>query len=82
MVLQERCLNQLTRWTIGMINNYYACPCCGEMVFESVGEHDICPNCNWEDDPFQSRNPDRKGGANKMSLNEAKDAYRKGKAVI
>lgn len=78
MVHQEQCLNQLTRWTTGMINNLYPCPCCGKLVFESLGEHDICPNCNWEDDPFQYRNPDRKGGANIMSLEEARKAYTDG----
>lgn len=51
-------------------------------MFESLGEHDICPNCNWEDDPFQYKNPDRKGGANRMSLNEAREAYQQGKTVI
>lgn len=51
-------------------------------MFETLGEHDICTNCNWEDDPFQSRNPDRKGGANKMSLNEAREAYQQGKALM
>lgn len=65
-----------------MNNKHYPCPCCGEMAFDSLGEHDICPHCNWEDDPFQSGNPDRKGGANKMSLNEAKDACRQGKTVL
>ncbi|MFO6299149.1 CPCC family cysteine-rich protein [Rahnella selenatireducens] len=57
------------------------CPCCGEKVFETLGEHDICPNCNWEDDPFQSRNPNRGGGANKMSLSEAREAFKQGRKV-
>ncbi|WP_410175516.1 CPCC family cysteine-rich protein [Rahnella perminowiae] len=32
--------------------------------YSKPGEHDICPSCNWEDDPFHSKNPDRRGGAN------------------
>lgn len=59
-----------------MITDEYPCPCCDEPVFEALGEYDICPNCNWEDDPSQSKNPDRGGGANKMSLNEAKKYMR------
>lgn len=52
----------------------YPCPCCGKHEFEVLGEYDICSNCGWEDDPFQSKNPDR-SGANKMSLNEAREAF-------
>ncbi|MDH2899033.1 CPCC family cysteine-rich protein [Rahnella variigena] len=48
-------------------------------VFEALGEHDICPNCNREGDPFQFKNPDRRGGANKMGLNEAKETFDQGK---
>ncbi|WP_232353048.1 CPCC family cysteine-rich protein [Hafnia alvei] len=59
-----------------MITDEYPCPCCDEPVFEALGEYDICPNCNWEDDPSQSKNPDRGGGANKMSLNKAKKHMR------
>ncbi|MGP9078378.1 CPCC family cysteine-rich protein [Yersinia pseudotuberculosis] len=65
-----------------MITEDYPCPCCGEKVFEALGEHDICPNCDWEDDPIQSKEPDYVGGANKMSLNEAKEAYKQGRKVI
>lgn len=61
-----------------MIIDEYPCPCCDEPVFEALGEYDICPNCNWEDDPVQSKKPDLAGGANKMSLNEAREAYRQG----
>ncbi|GKV77818.1 CPCC family cysteine-rich protein [Pectobacterium brasiliense] len=52
----------------------YPCPCCGKHEFEVLGDYGICSNCGWEDDPFQSKNPDR-SGANKMSLNEARDAF-------
>ncbi|WP_277756335.1 CPCC family cysteine-rich protein [Rosenbergiella nectarea] len=64
-----------------MINNLYPCPCCGKLVFESLGEHDICPNCNWEDDPVQEEDQTYGGGANVMSLNEAGKAYAEGNKV-
>lgn len=46
------------------------CPVCGKYLFAEVGDYDICPVCNWENDPIQSDNPDFSGGANVMSLNE------------
>ena len=54
------------------------CPCCGKTL---VGEYDICDVCSWENDPIQLNNPDFQGGANQMSLNEAKRAYREGRKV-
>ncbi len=41
----------------------------------------ICNNCGWESDPIQEDNPDYKGGANKMSLNEARKAFKEGRKV-
>ncbi len=42
-----------------------------------IGEYDICPICFWEDDPFQSEDPDLDGMANSISLNQAKENYKK-----
>ena len=58
----------------------YRCPVCGEHYFEEIGAYEICPVCGWEDDPLQRREPDFSGGANSMSLNEARKAYREGEA--
>lgn len=55
-----------------------SCPCCGKMKVE---EYEICDVCYWQNDPVQFRNPDYKGGANVMSLNEARKAYKQGKEV-
>ena len=55
----------------------YACPVCGAACFDEKGGYEICPVCGWEDDPLQRREPDFKGGANEMSLNEAKEAWKK-----
>ena len=54
------------------------CPCCGK---SRVQEYDICEICNWENDPIQMAHPELKGGANKMSLNEAIHAFQNGKEV-
>ena len=60
----------------------HKCPVCGKYEFEEQGSFDICEICNWEDDPIQGNDPNYKGGANKMSLNEAKEAYKNGKPII
>jgi hypothetical protein len=49
----------------------YACPCCGYKTLDEPGSYLICPVCFWEDDPFQSYNPDDLSGANKTSLRDA-----------
>lgn len=50
------------------------CPVCGlEDAFDEPGGYDICERCGWEDDAVQSANPDLSGGANKESLNEARE---------
>ena len=58
-------------------------PCCGYNTFISkpVGEYDICSVCYWEDDPFQSKDPNLEGFANRVSLNQAKENYKKFGAV-
>lgn len=50
-------------------------PCCHEYEFLEIGSYEICPACNWEDDPIQEGEPSYGGGANVMSLNEARKAY-------
>lgn len=49
------------------------CPCCGRKVITTPGDYEICKYCGWEDDPAQSQDPDFAGGANELSLNEAKE---------
>ena len=57
----------------------YKCPCCGCYTYNSEpnGSCDICPVCFWEDDPFQLEDPDLEGMANKVSLNQARENYKK-----
>ena len=56
----------------------YKCPCCGyfTLVEQPLGTFKICPVCCWEDDDIQFNNPEYVGGANEVSLNQAKRNYR------
>ncbi|MCI7542121.1 MAG: hypothetical protein MSB08_03665 [Subdoligranulum sp.] len=54
------------------------CPVCGKTMVE---EYEICPVCSWENDPVQLWKPQLEGGANQMSLEQAKVAYAMGKEV-
>lgn len=58
--------------------NKIPCPCCGQTM---VGEYEICDVCLWENDPVQLWKPTQGGGANVMSLNEAKKAYKASRKV-
>lgn len=55
------------------------CPCCG--IFDSEveigGTFIICPICGWEDDEVQLKNADFSGGANTLSLNQARELYKR-----
>lgn len=54
----------------------YRCPCCGSCTISEPGTYELCNVCNWEDDPIQFEDPDFAGGANKYSLNEARQIWR------
>ena len=60
---------------------YKECPCCGNKTLTTRDEFEICGICGWEDDDVQSSDPDFAGGANDMSLNEAKKALAEGKPI-
>lgn len=56
------------------------CPCCGLYVHVvRPGGHRICPICKWQDDNVQKLDPDFTGGANKVSLNQARALFEQGK---
>lgn len=57
------------------------CKCCGNDTLDIDSRFDICDVCGWQNDEYQNENPDYEGGANKMSLNQAKKAYAEGKKV-
>ncbi len=58
------------------LENFFPCPCCLELTLGEAGAYEVCPNCNWEDDPVQQDDPMYAGGANKLSLLEARERYR------
>ena len=51
------------------------CDCCGYDTISEHGEYEICPICYWEDDKYQVENPDSNGGANQVSLIEARKNF-------
>lgn len=56
----------------------YPCPCCGFLTLgqKPPGTYAICPVCWWEDDDVQARDPDYAGGANRLSLRQARASFR------
>ena len=59
-----------------MSSERHACPCCGHWVAGREGQYVICPRCAWEDDPVQTRDTAFAGGANVLSLDEARRRWR------
>lgn len=55
----------------------HLCPVCGKYEFEEEGSYDICEVCGWEDDSLQMSDPEYEGGANEMSLNQARAAWKR-----
>ncbi len=51
------------------------CPVCGKTEFEEYSSFDICPFCKWEDDGIQGDDHNYAGGANHLSVNEARIEY-------
>lgn len=57
----------------------FKCFCCGYLTLteEPPGTFEICPVCFWEDDNIQAEHPTLAGGANKVSLEEARRNFEK-----
>jgi len=52
------------------------CRCCGEDTLEEGwGSYEICPICNWEDDPVQNEDIYLCGGANVFCLKQHRAIY-------
>jgi hypothetical protein len=59
------------------------CAVCGSIVEDGgAGSSEICDVCHWQEDRVQEQNPDYEGGANDLSLNQARALYqRTGKRI-
>ncbi len=57
----------------------YACPCCGYLSLdeEPPGTFLMCEVCWWEDDPVQFDDPNYSGGANAVSLRQARENFQR-----
>ena len=55
----------------------YRCPCCRALTLHGRGGFEICPVCWWEDDDVQGRDPQYAGGANAVSLHQARENFRR-----
>ena len=55
----------------------FECPCCRFQTLprQPPGTFELCPVCFWEDDNVQYRDPKYRGGANVVSLNEARENF-------
>lgn len=54
------------------------CPCCGYYTLdERLYLFEICDVCFWQFDGTAHDSPDKTGGANSISLNEARENYKK-----
>ena len=74
-------LFELTRELSGYdtpLGRRYPCPCCDYLTLPQppTGTHWICSVCAWEDDRAQYCDLDYTGGANKVSLRQARAHYR------
>ncbi|MCI7327124.1 CPCC family cysteine-rich protein [Hornefia butyriciproducens] len=58
------------------------CPVCGKHEFENIDDYRVCPVCGWENEEYQRQCPNEDGGANRMSLNQARAAWKRGEKVI
>jgi hypothetical protein len=62
-----------------MVEERYACPCCGYYTLAERGMYKICPVCWWEDeddrDVFGDSAPERLRGANHIQLSKARENF-------
>ena len=58
-----------------MENEDLICPICDKFIFETYCDFDVCPVCGWENDGVQAWNHNYSGGANHLSVNEARIEY-------
>jgi Cysteine-rich CPCC len=57
----------------------HPCPCCGYQTLREPppGTFQTCPVCIWDDDNIQFEDPTYEGGANHVSLRQARKNFRR-----
>ena len=55
----------------------FPCPCCGYLTLSEKppGTYEVCPVCFWEDDSAQTEGSTLEGGANTVSLVQARKNF-------
>ena len=61
---------------MGEYVNGQLCPVCGKFRFLEDDNFEICEVCSWEDDGLQREDPNFFGGANVISLNQAREVWK------
>jgi Cysteine-rich CPCC len=67
----------IASWLYVNPGHRFLCPCCSSRTIHNLGGYEICDICKWEDDPFQFSDPNCAGGANRTSLNVARENWKK-----
>jgi hypothetical protein len=62
-------------------NNKTKCACCNFTTMNEKVISDICPVCFWQKDFYQEEHIDDSGGPNLVSLQEAKENFKKFGAI-
>jgi hypothetical protein len=62
-------------WTAFYAKALVACPCCGKITLNEVGGYETCGVCGWEDDLTQRNDVSYAGGANAVSLSDARRRF-------
>lgn len=59
------------------IQDKYFCRCCNYNTLSQFpnGTYEICEICYWEDDQYQTENPNEEVSPNRVSLNQAKQNF-------
>lgn len=60
------------------LSDKHFCPVCGKFEFGKRLSFEICEVCGWQDDIFDEDDPGADTGANEMSLDEYRAAYKTG----
>ena len=63
-----------------MTDEKHICPVCGKYEFQEYDSFEFCPIGKWHDDALLTKEPDM-SGYYKMSLNEAREAYKNGQEI-